>query len=236
MTMREIREGLGHVRPGQPDVIVSISRYTISVLPSNDINHKYFSLYVELKPSGWILHSGHEYYATDGTWQPSESLAQRSADASRDLLQEQVADVVVGPEPQTLASRDGRILYVTVATPLMMSPWNKVETGPLPVERMDTLWLVPGLLLVNAMVKGVSAGAARQSVSYLTVCAGPAPSASISSSVPDGWHPGSGGGLGDAVGQRRHSRMRSLRTMCGSSASMSEVSARPAWMPISASL
>ena len=80
MTMREIREGLGHVRPAHPDVIVSISRYTISVLPSNDINHKYFSLYVELKPSGWILHSGHEYYATDGTWQPSESLAQRFAD------------------------------------------------------------------------------------------------------------------------------------------------------------
>ncbi|MBC2903182.1 hypothetical protein [Streptomyces cupreus] len=64
----------------QPEVIVSITRYTVSVLPARDINHKYFALHVELKHGGWVVHSGHEFYAEDGTWQPSESLAHRFAD------------------------------------------------------------------------------------------------------------------------------------------------------------
>lgn len=80
MTMREIREGLGHVQPGQPDVLVTVTRYTVSVLPAGDINHKYFALQVELKAGGWIVHTGHEYYAEDGTWQPSQAVAHRFAD------------------------------------------------------------------------------------------------------------------------------------------------------------
>lgn len=80
MTMREIREGLGHVQPGQPEVIVSITRYTVSVLPADDINHKDFALYVELKPGGWVVHDGHVAYASDGTWQPGQGLAHRFAD------------------------------------------------------------------------------------------------------------------------------------------------------------
>lgn len=80
MTMREIREGLGHVQPGQPEVIVSVTRYTVSLLPADDINHRYFALYVELKPGGWVLHNGHEFYTAEGGWEPSQSLAHRFAD------------------------------------------------------------------------------------------------------------------------------------------------------------
>ncbi|HEY9353645.1 MAG TPA: hypothetical protein VIP28_10355 [Nocardioides sp.] len=64
----------------QPEVTVSVTRYTVSVLPAADINHKYFALYVELKSGGWVVHSGHEFYAEDGTWQPSEWRAHRFAD------------------------------------------------------------------------------------------------------------------------------------------------------------
>lgn len=80
MTMREIREGLGHVKPSEPEVIVSITRYTVSVLPPDDINHKYFALNVELKPNGWIVTDGHEFYAPDGTSEYSQSTAHHFAD------------------------------------------------------------------------------------------------------------------------------------------------------------
>lgn len=63
-----------------PEVIVSITRYTVSVLPADDINHRYFALFVELKPNGWVVTDGHRFYATDGSWQPSQSLAHRFAD------------------------------------------------------------------------------------------------------------------------------------------------------------
>lgn len=80
MTMREIREGLGHVKPGEPEVLVTATRYTVSVLPADDINHKYFALHVELKPSGWVVHNGHEFYTSEGGWEPSLARAHRFAD------------------------------------------------------------------------------------------------------------------------------------------------------------
>lgn len=67
-------------QPGHPEVLVSITRYTVSVLPADDINHKYFALHVELKASGWVVTDGHSYYAADGTWQPSLGLAHRFPD------------------------------------------------------------------------------------------------------------------------------------------------------------
>lgn len=67
MTMREIREDLGHVQPDEPEVIVSITRYTVSVLTADDINHRYFALSVELTPRGWIVTDGHSGYDADGT-------------------------------------------------------------------------------------------------------------------------------------------------------------------------
>lgn len=80
MTMREIRESLGHVKPGQPDVIVSVTRYTVSVLPADDINHRYFALHVELKPRGWVVHNGHEFYTEGGSWKPGQATAHHFAD------------------------------------------------------------------------------------------------------------------------------------------------------------
>jgi len=97
MTMRQIREGLGHVQPGQPDVIVSVTRYTVSLLPADDVNHRYFALFVELKPRGWLVHNGHEFYASDGTWQPSQSMAHYFADCDEALAfaRESAPDVTV---------------------------------------------------------------------------------------------------------------------------------------------
>lgn len=80
MTMREIREGLGHVTPGEPEVLVSITRYAVSVLPAGDINRKYFTLFVELGRDGWVVTDGHAFYAEDGTWQPAQWLARQFAD------------------------------------------------------------------------------------------------------------------------------------------------------------
>jgi hypothetical protein len=69
MTMREIREELGHVKPGQPEVIVSITRYTVSVLPAGDVNHRYFALFVEMTRRGtWVVTDGHGGYDRDGNW------------------------------------------------------------------------------------------------------------------------------------------------------------------------
>ncbi|MFI5814921.1 hypothetical protein ACIA7S_28680 [Streptomyces sp. NPDC051643] len=65
---------------GAPEVIVSITRYTVSVLPADDLNHKHFALTVELKPRGWIVHNGHEYYGPDGTTELSQSTAHHFAD------------------------------------------------------------------------------------------------------------------------------------------------------------
>ena len=80
MTMREIRESLGHTKPGQPDVIVNITRYTVSVLPADNINHKHFALYVELTRGGWIVHDGHGGYDIDGDWAYDLGVAHEFAD------------------------------------------------------------------------------------------------------------------------------------------------------------
>jgi hypothetical protein len=63
-----------------PEVIVSITRYTVSVLPADDINHRYFALNVELKPRGWVVHNGHEYFGPDGARELSQSTARHFAD------------------------------------------------------------------------------------------------------------------------------------------------------------
>jgi hypothetical protein len=80
MTMREIREGLGHMKPGEPEVLVSITRYAVSVLPANDINRKYFTLFVEPGRGGWIVTDGHGSYDADGGWEPGRLGAHPFAD------------------------------------------------------------------------------------------------------------------------------------------------------------
>jgi hypothetical protein len=63
-----------------PDPIVSITRYAVSVLPVDDINRKYFVLYVELKPHGWIVTDGHQYYGPNDGVELSQSTAHHFAD------------------------------------------------------------------------------------------------------------------------------------------------------------
>lgn len=63
-----------------PEPVVQITRYTVSVLPADDINHKHYALQVELKPDGWIVHTGHEYYVGEGEWDPSQARAHRFGD------------------------------------------------------------------------------------------------------------------------------------------------------------
>ncbi|MEU6768561.1 hypothetical protein ABZ916_39385 [Streptomyces sp. NPDC046853] len=68
-----------------PEVIVSVTCYTVSVLPMDDINHRAFALYVELRPGGWIVHTGHEYYTAEGAWEPGMASAHRFADCDEAL-------------------------------------------------------------------------------------------------------------------------------------------------------
>lgn len=71
MTMRHMREGLGHIQPGEPNVLVEVSRYEVSVLPADDINRKYFTLFVKLTRRGtWVVTDGHGGYDRDGNWTP----------------------------------------------------------------------------------------------------------------------------------------------------------------------
>jgi len=63
-----------------PQPIVQITRYAVSVLPEDDINRKYFTLFVELNSGGWVVTDGHDFYVEDGTWQPAQWLAYRWAD------------------------------------------------------------------------------------------------------------------------------------------------------------
>ena len=78
--MREIREDLGHVKPDEPEVLVSITRYAVSVLPPSDINRRYFTLHVELTHRGWIVTDGHGGYDADGGWEPGTLGAHPFAD------------------------------------------------------------------------------------------------------------------------------------------------------------
>lgn len=86
-------------QPTAPEVIVWITRYTVSVLPAADINHKFFALYVELQRDGWTIGDGHVYYAEDGTWQPSGWKAQRFADYDDALVLARQLAVAAGGQP-----------------------------------------------------------------------------------------------------------------------------------------
>jgi hypothetical protein len=81
MTMREIRDRLGHTAPAEPEVIVSVTRYTVSVIPADDINHRYFALIVEPTRRGtWAVTDGHGGYDRDGRWTPGRDSGSEYAD------------------------------------------------------------------------------------------------------------------------------------------------------------
>ncbi|MER6601137.1 hypothetical protein [Streptomyces parvus] len=82
MTMREIREHLGHVTPGLPDVDVTVTRIEVSLLPEGDINRKYYRLFVERTVRGtWTVHDGHGGYDIDGDWAPGLAVAHEFDDS-----------------------------------------------------------------------------------------------------------------------------------------------------------
>lgn len=55
MTMREIRTALGHT---DPPVLVEATRYTVSVLPRDDVNFNAYALYVQRRRGGWGITDG----------------------------------------------------------------------------------------------------------------------------------------------------------------------------------
>lgn len=69
-----------------PEVIVSITRYTVSVLPTNDINHRYFALFVEPTRRGtWVVTDGDGGFGTDGKWTPGRDSGAEYADVDEAL-------------------------------------------------------------------------------------------------------------------------------------------------------
>lgn len=60
----------------QPDVLVTATRYTVAVLPLDDINHRAYALYVELTHVGpirravWVVHDMGGGYGPNGGWTP----------------------------------------------------------------------------------------------------------------------------------------------------------------------
>ena len=91
-----------------PEPIVSITRYEVSVLPRDDINRKYFTLFVELTRSGaWIVHDGHGGYDIDGDWAPGLAVAHEFADCddALDLAKRLAPNVTVNGHTATDAYR-----------------------------------------------------------------------------------------------------------------------------------
>ncbi|MFD8234036.1 hypothetical protein ACFV20_19410 [Streptomyces sp. NPDC059696] len=69
MTMREIREGLGHVKPGQPEPIVQATGYVVSCLPEGHDERFLFTVQVEYRGDGkWAVVNRTRLLGYDGTW------------------------------------------------------------------------------------------------------------------------------------------------------------------------
>lgn len=68
-------------RPSQPEVIVSITRYTVSVLPADDINYRAFALFVEPTRRGtWVVTDGLGGFGPNGWWTPGRDSGAEYAD------------------------------------------------------------------------------------------------------------------------------------------------------------
>lgn len=56
----------------RPEPTVTPTRYEVSLLPEDDINRRYFLLYVEWTRRGWVVNDGHGGYRLDGIYRPGE--------------------------------------------------------------------------------------------------------------------------------------------------------------------
>ncbi|WP_431980041.1 hypothetical protein [Streptomyces qinglanensis] len=69
MTMREIREHLGHATPGVPDPTVQPTRYVVSCLPGDDTDRHLFSIQVEYRGRDrWAVVRHGQCLTADGFW------------------------------------------------------------------------------------------------------------------------------------------------------------------------
>lgn len=69
MTMREIREALGHVKPGVPDATVLPTSYVVSCLPIGHDSRWEFTISVLHQADGlYAVQHSLRYWGTDGTW------------------------------------------------------------------------------------------------------------------------------------------------------------------------
>lgn len=66
--------------PDGPSVLVAVIRYAVSLFATSSTEHRYFTLYVEERRAGWIVHDGHQYYGPRGQREYSESTAHRFPD------------------------------------------------------------------------------------------------------------------------------------------------------------
>lgn len=69
MTMREIREQLGHVAPGEPEAHVQTTRYVVSCLPEGHDDRFLFAVQVEYRgESKWAVSNRCRDLGRDGSW------------------------------------------------------------------------------------------------------------------------------------------------------------------------
>lgn len=74
MTMREIREGLGHVQPGIPDPHVQTTGYTVSCLPEGHDDRWTYSVRVSYRGDGlWSVQCRGQYVDANGQRSPGFS-------------------------------------------------------------------------------------------------------------------------------------------------------------------
>jgi hypothetical protein len=69
MTMREIREALGHVQPGIPEPTVQATGYEVSLLPEGDVNRLSFTINVEYRGDDrWAIVRHRQCMNAQGEW------------------------------------------------------------------------------------------------------------------------------------------------------------------------
>lgn len=69
MTMREIRDAMGHTIPGVPSASVQITEYEVSILPEGDINRPSFAINVSYRGEGrWAVVRHRQCMNAKGEW------------------------------------------------------------------------------------------------------------------------------------------------------------------------
>jgi hypothetical protein len=95
-TMREIREGLGHVQPGEPEPIVETTGYLVSCLPEGHEERWTFAVRVANRGEGlWSVQRRGQYVDANGTPSPgfawSGGLGEPATEAEMDSFDKEQA-------------------------------------------------------------------------------------------------------------------------------------------------